>query len=147
MRVESILPTARKRLSTVQADAAVSEAAQLLSNTHISLVVVCDADEIMVGVVTKTDVVRHIAHCAESGRAVAASAVMTRDVIYCVSSDSLHSVLSKMKEHTVVHIPVVDQMFKPSGVVNARDALQALLGEAEYDVSLLRDYIMGIGYQ
>jgi len=147
MRIESILPTSRKRLSTIQAHAAVSEAAKLLSNTHISLVVVCDANEVMVGVVTKTDVVRQIAHCAESGCTVAASAVMTRDVIYWVPSDSLYSVLSKMKEHTLVHIPVVDQMFKPCGVVNARDALQALLGEAEYDVLLLRDYIMGIGYQ
>ena len=58
MRIESILPTSRKRLSTIQAHAAVSEAAKLLSNTHISLVVVCDANEVMVGVVTKTDVVR-----------------------------------------------------------------------------------------
>jgi predicted transcriptional regulator len=60
MRIESILPTSRKRLSTIQAHAAVSEAAKLLSNTHISLVVVCDANEVMVGVVTKTDVVRQI---------------------------------------------------------------------------------------
>ena len=50
-------------------------------------------------------------------------------------------------DHTFVHIPVVDQMCKPRGVINARDAFQALLGEAEYDVSLLRDYVMGIGYQ
>ena len=147
MRVESILPTARKRLSTVQADAVLTEAAKLLSDTHISLVVVCNADGVMVGVVTKTDVVRQIAQCAGGNCTVAASAVMTRNVIYCTSSDSLHDVLSKMKKHVVVHIPVVDQMFKPCGVVNARDAFQALLGEAEYDVSLLRDYIMGIGYQ
>lgn len=147
MRIESILPTSRKRLSTIQAHAAVSEAAKLLSNTHISLVVVCDANEVMVGVVTKTDVVRQIASCAGSRCTAAASDVMTRDVIYCHPNDTLQDVLSKMKDHMFVHIPVVDQMLKPCGVINARDAFQALLGEAEYDVSLLRDYIMGIGYQ
>ena len=147
MLVERILPTALKRLSTIQADAVLSKAAKLLSNTHISLVVVCNADGVMVGVVTKTDVVRQIADCAGSSCTTATSTVMTRDVIYCISSDSLHDVLSKMKDCGFVHVPIVDHMFRPLGVINARDAFQVLLGEAEYDVSLLRDYIMGIGYQ
>ncbi len=147
MLVERILPTALKHLCTVQADAALTEAAKLLSNTHISLVVMCNLDGIMVGILTKTDVVRQIARCAGSGCTAAASDVMTRDVIYCHPNDTLQDAISKMKEHTFVHIPVVDQTLKPLGVINARDAFQALLGEAEYDVSLLRDYIMGIGYQ
>jgi CBS domain-containing protein len=147
MLVERVLPTALKRLRTIPADAALTETAALLSNTHISLVVVCNLDGVMAGVVTKTDVVRQIAQCAGSSCTTATSAVMTRGVIYCHPHDTLQDVLSKMKEHTFVHIPVVDQMFKPLGVINARDAFQALLGEAEYDVSLLRDYVMGIGYQ
>jgi CBS domain-containing protein len=147
MLVERILPTALQRLRTIQADAALTEAAKLLSNTHISLVVVCNLDGVMVGILTKTDIVRQIAHCAGSRCTTATSNVMTRDVIYCHPSDSLHDVLLKMKDHTFVHIPVVDQMSKPLGVINARDAFQALLGEAEYDVSLLRDYVMGIRYQ
>ena len=147
MLVERILPTALKRLRTVQADAALTEAAKLLSNTHTSLVVVCNLGGVMVGILTKTDVVRQIAHCAGSRCTAAASDVMTRDVIYCHPNDTLQDVLSKMKDHTFVHIPVVDQMCKPVGVINARDAFQALLGEAEYDVSLLRGYVMGIGYQ
>jgi len=72
---------------------------------------------------------------------------MTRDVTYCHPNDSLHDVLSKMKEQGLVHIPIVDGDFKPAGVINARDALQVLLGEVEYDVSLLRDYVVGIGYR
>ena len=59
---------------------------------------------------------------------------------------TLHDVLSKMKERGFVHIPIVDQESRPIGVINARDALQVLLGEVEYDVSFLRDYVMGIGY-
>jgi CBS domain-containing protein len=51
-----------------------------------------------------------------------------------------------MKERGFVHVPMVDQETKPVGVINARDALQVILGDVEYDVSFLRDYIMGIGY-
>jgi hypothetical protein len=32
------------------------------------------------------------------------------------------------------------------GVLNARDALQVLLKEVENEESLLRDYVMGIGF-
>ena len=38
------------------------------------------------------------------------------------------------------------QESKPVGVINARDALQVLLGDVEDDVTFLRDYVMGIGY-
>ena len=41
--------------------------------------------------------------------------VMTRDVTYCQPSESLHGVLSKMKERGFVHIPIVDQDPKSSG--------------------------------
>jgi CBS domain-containing protein len=101
----------------------------------------------MVGVVTKTDLVRQIAHHQGSPCTTTAAAVMTRDVTCCRASDSLHDVLSKMRERGLVHIPIVDQNCKPAGVINARDALQVLLGEVEYDVSFLRDYIVGIGYR
>ena len=76
----------------------------------------------------------------------AAAAVMTQDVIYCHPSEMLHDVWLIMKERGFVHIPVIDQDFRPAGVVNARDALQALLVEADDEGLVLRDYIMGIGY-
>ena len=144
--VESVLPIAIQRLNTIQAGALLTDAARLLCDTHRSLLVVCSPDGPMVGVITKTDIVRQIADCEGSRCTTPAEAVMTRDVTYCHPGDSLHDVLSKMKERGIVHVPIVDQKSKPVGVINARDALQVLLGDVEYDVSFLRDYIMGIGY-
>lgn len=77
---------------------------------------------------------------------MSAADAMTRDLTYCHPSDALQGVLSIMKERGVVHIPIVEQDFRPVGAVNARDALQALLVEADDEGLLLRDYIMGIGY-
>ena len=146
MRVEKILPIAFQRLITIRDDALLTDAAKLLSSTHISLVVVCNPDGVMVGVITKTDIVRQIAHCHGHSCTMSAAAAMTRDLTYCHPSDVLQDVLSIMKERGVVHIPIVEQDFRPVGVVNARDALQALLVEADDEGLLLRDYIMGIGY-
>ena len=146
MRVEKILPIAFQRLITIRDDALLTDAAKPLSSRHISLVVVCNPDGVMVGVITKTDIVRQIAHCHGHSCTMSAAAAMTRDLTYCHPSDALQDVLSIMKERGVVHIPIVDQDSRPVGVVNARDALQALLVEADDEGLLLRDYIMGIGY-
>jgi CBS domain-containing protein len=146
MLVERVLPIAIKRLNTIQADALLTDAAKLLCDTHRALLVVCNPDGLMVGVITKTDIVRQVAQCEGSRCTTPAEAVMTRDVTCCHPSDPLHEVLSKMKERGFVHVPIVNQESKPVGVINARDALQVLLGDVESDVSFLRDYIMGLGY-
>lgn len=124
-----------------------TDAAKLLSDTQISLVVVCAAGGAMAGVITKTDVVRQIAQGQEPAFTAPVTAIMTKDVVHCRPSDLLQEVLSNMRKKGFVHVPVVDQDFRPSGVINARDALQALLGEVKDEESLLRDYVMGIGYR
>lgn len=145
--VSSIDALARSRLVTIGADALLVDVAKLLSDTHISLVVVCASDGSMVGVITKTNIVQEFGHCGESACTTAAAGVMTRDVTYCRPTHSLLDVLSMMEKSGFVHIPVVDENSKPSGVVNTGDALRALMADEKYEASLLRDYVMGIGYR
>jgi len=145
--VSSIDAVARSRLVTINVNVLLVDVAKLLSDTQISLVVVCNSDGAMVGVITKTNIVQQFGRCGESACTTVAADVMTRDVAYCRPTDSLPDVLSMMEKRGFVHIPVVDENCKPSGVVNARDALRALMAEEKYEVSLLRDYIMGIGYR
>ena len=145
--VSSIDAVARSRLVTINVDALLVDVAKLLSSTQISLVVVCNCDGAMVGVITKTNIVQQIGRYGDSVCTTVAADVMTRDVAYCRPTDSLPDVLSMMEKRGFVHIPVVDENSKPSGVVNARDALRALMAEEKYEVSLLRDYVMGIGYR
>lgn len=132
---------------TVGADTLLVDVAKLLSDTQISLVVVCDPNGAMVGIITKTNIVQQIGHCRGASCTTAAAELMVRDVIYCRPGDRLPDVLSMMAKRGFVHIPVVDDQSKPLGVMNARDALRALLAEEEYEESLLRDYVMGIGYR
>ena len=146
MRVEKMAAVARQRLATIRAEAPMTEAAQLLYETQISLVVVCNADGAMVGVITKTDIVRHVGRSGGDVSAATVASLMSPEVTFCKPGDDLHEVWEQMKSHQRIHIPVVDAAFRPWGVVNARDALLALLEEVEYEEALLRDYVMGIGY-
>ncbi len=147
MLVERILPAARNRLITIRDDAPLIDAATLLRDLDSDLVVVCNSDELLAGVITKTDVVRQISHCRGAGCVTAASTIMTRTVILCRPGDPLHEVWSVMKERRLKNIPIVDQDVRPLGVLNARDTLEALLEEVEYEEILLREYVMSIGYR
>jgi CBS domain-containing protein len=147
MFVEQMLPRARERLATIGAAASVKEAAALMSGSHIDLVVVCGHDGGMVGVISKTDLVRQMGQCAGDGSTARVDTIMTRDVISCRSDDALRDIWSTMKLRGLQRIPIVDRRGKPTGIVYARDALQNLLGEVENEEALLRDYVMGVGYR
>ena len=145
--VSSIEAITRSRLVTIGTDALLTEAAKLLSHTQISLLVVCNSDGTMAGVITKTNIVRRVGHASANACMTAAVDLMTRDVTYCRSADSISDVLSMMQKGDFVHLPVVDDTRKPLGVLNARDGFRALLADEQYEESLLRNYVMGVGYR
>ncbi len=144
--VSSMGDVARSRLVTVGVDALLMDTAKLLADTQITLVVVCGPDGAMAGVITKTDIVRLIGGCCGSACRTLAADVMTQQVTSCHPTDCLPDVLSMMQRRGFVHIPVVDENKRPVGVINAHDAFRALMAEEKYEGSLLRNYVMGIGY-
>ncbi len=147
MFVEQMLSRARERLATIGAGARVKEAADLMSRPHTDIIVVCDYDGGMVGVVTKTDIVGQIGQCEGLGCVAKVDTIMTRSVVSCQPNDELHDIWSLMKERGLQRIPIIGRDRKPIGIIYARDALQNLLIQSENDEALLRDYVMGIGYQ
>jgi len=146
MFVDGMLSAARKRLVAIGDDAPLIDAARLLLDPVIDLVVVHGHDGLLAGVITKTDVVRRISQCSGSACTTASSMVMIRDVVLCHPDAFLHDVWSLMKERGLKNVPVVDQDSRTIGVLNARDALEVLMREAESEESLLRDYVMCVGY-
>lgn len=147
MLVEQMLLVTCEQLVTINADAPLIEAAKLLNGRKSSLVVVCNSDGVMAGVITKTDVVGQISHCKGCSCTIAASAVMTRDVTFCHPHLPLKDAWSRMKDSGLKHIPVVDHELRPIGVLHARQAVQALLEEVGDEEEILRDYVMGVGYR
>lgn len=147
MFVEQMLPRARERLATIRAAAPVTEAANMMSEPHIELLVVCGPDGVMVGVLTKTDIVGHIGQCLGAGCSAAVGTIMTPAVISSRPEEALEHIWTVMKSRDLQRIPVLDDNNKPVGTIYARDALQCLLGDVEHDEALLRDYVMNVGYQ
>jgi CBS domain-containing protein len=145
MYVDRLLSAAREKVVTIADDAPLTEAADFLRK-GTDLVIVCDSAGLVTGVITKTDVVGQMSRCQGASCTMAASLAMTRDVVVCRPGELLQDVWKRMKERKLKNIPVVDQDSRPMGVLHARDILQVLLEESGDEESMLRDYIMGIGY-
>ena len=147
MLVSQMIGKARERLATIRWDSPVRTAAALMSKPHVELVVVCDSHGKMVGVLAKTDIVGQISSCAGNSCITGVDAIMTRQVVACRERDWVEDAWARMKEHGLPRLPVVDGEDRPIGILYARDVLQAMLSKAEDQESLLRDYVMGIGYR
>lgn len=148
MLAKAILLKARERLATVASSATLRDVAVVMSQPNTDLVVACDDDGTMVGVLTKTDVVRRIGRCSgASCTSVTVETFMTRAVVSCRTDAVLHDVWLMMKARSLQRVPVIDDAVRPVGIIYARDALQNLLGEVEDEEALLRDYVTGVGYR
>lgn len=146
MSIRALLPAARTRLVTVSDVAPVVYAAELLSGKHTSLIIVCDPDGIMAGVITKADVVKQISTCVGCSCTTKVSEIMTRQVIACHPDDELTDVWAIMKANALRQIPISGYDARPIGLLYANDALQVLLKEAVDEQLFLRDYVTGMGY-
>lgn len=145
--ISSIEPITRARLLRVGTEASLAKVAAMLANAQIGMVVVCDATGAMVGTITETILVRQLGFGKADIFATHAEQVMERDYTVCAPEDSLAEVLTVMHHRGLVHVPVMGKDNMPLGVFNARDGLRALLASGTYEEALLRNYVMGVGYQ
>ncbi len=145
--VSGIAAVARSRLLTVSPDSLLVEVAALLSSAQISVVVVCDAAGAPLGIITETALVRRLGLGQVDFFTTAAGEVMASGFDACAPGDLLSDVLATMHERSLIHVLLVDADNKLLGVLNARDGLRALLAAGNHEEALLRNYVMGIGYQ
>ena len=145
--VSSIEAVTRSRLLTVPADTRLVEVAARLSDAQISVAVVCDEAGAVIGTITETLLVRQLGLGQADFFATRAGDVMMQEFTTCAPEELLSDVLAMMHARGLVHVLLIGPDKRPLGVLNARDGLRALLAAGNYEEALLRNYVMGIGYQ
>ena len=145
--VKHVLEAARKRLAVLSREASLFDAARILANRDTPLVVVCDSDGIAVGVVSSSHVIKVLATAGVDALGLKAGEIMTTPLLTCHADETLQQVWAVMNSRTLPCAPILDDDGRAQGVVHARDVAIALLDEVNYEEVLLRDYVMGVGYQ
>jgi CBS domain-containing protein len=105
----------------LDADADAFAAIQVMHDTGIDCVLVTDDDR-LVGIFTDRDAVLKIA--GRPAGPVPISDVMTRDPVVLRHDDPIAVAIHKMAVGGFRHIPIVDGVGLPTGVVSARDVFR-----------------------
>jgi len=145
--VHHILDPARTRLAVLSCAGSLCDAAAILANPDTPLVVVCNSDRIVAGVITRSDIVKVLASARADALDLNAEAIMTTPVLSCHVDETLDQVWATLCSRSLRCAPIVDDEGRPQGVVHARDVASALLDEVTHEEVLLRDYVLGVGYQ
>ena len=145
--VQHILEDARRRLAVVSREALVCDAFEILANPNTPIAVVCDSEGIVVGVVSRSDIVKVLASAKGDAHKMNTGAIMTSPVYSCHVDQALQGVWTTMNARSLRCVPILDASGRPQGVVHARDIARALLDEVTEEEVLLRDYVLGVGYQ
>jgi predicted transcriptional regulator len=145
--VKHVMEPARKRLAVLSQEASIFDAAKILANRDTPLIVVRDNDGIAIGVISPGHIVNILATAGPESLGCNAGAIMTKPVLSCHMNEALEQVWAVMTSRTLPCAPSLDDDGRAQGVLFARDVAIALLDELNYDEKLLRDYVMGVGYQ
>ena len=145
MRVDTLRPMTSARLAVIAVDSTLRTAAFALSSSHIGLVIVCDENRTAAGVVSKSDILRHLTNVGVVEASVAT--LMSRNIVSCSPEDDLYATWQRMAAQSLQNMPVLSSDSKPLGVLDIRDALKALFEQEKYQEQLLFNYVTGVGYQ
>jgi CBS domain-containing protein len=143
MLVENLQPATSGRLMMIAAYATVATAARALLDQNVGLLVVCGLEGEAVGVLSRLDLVRHL---ADGQARESLASLMTTDIVSCHPEDDLYAVWKLMSERRLQSLPVMSTQSRPIGVLDLRDALRALFEEEQYQERLLEHYVAGFGY-
>lgn len=145
--VSGIEAIARTRLITVLPETLLVDVAARLSGAQISVVVVCDSVGKAIGTITETVLVKRLGLGQADFFSTRAAEVMTQAFTTCEPEELLSDVLAMMHARGLIHVLLIGPEKYPLGVLNARDGLRALLAAGNHEEALLRNYVMGVGYQ
>lgn len=137
MSIQSILYDKGSQVITVDKDASVERAAELMRDHHIGALPVTAASDI-VGMITRREIVDGFARngCQLAGLHV--SDLMQRNFLRTTPQDSLRRVRTLMTRHHATHVPVFsgDQLV---GVVSGNDVVKHRLEDLELESNQLRE--------
>ena len=142
MRIYELLRAKGFDVITVRPNTTVQHAVEVLKEFNLGAVVVSLDGKRVVGILTERDVVRRLADdAAFLGDPV--SSIMTSQVHTCHADDSVQSLMSRMTELRIRHLPVVDEDEGLTGLVSIGDVVKSHISQLEFERDQLEGYVSG----
>lgn len=142
MLVNQLLANKGRQVFTITPDDALSSVAALLYTRKVGAFVVTDRIGRVVGIVSERDIIRAIATGGPEALHKPASYIMTRDVISASMHETVESLLDRMTDRRIRHLPVMEGS-RLVGIVSIGDLVKARIAATEHEARALKEYIAG----
>lgn len=139
MLVSQILRSKGDTVFTIRPGETVGAVAELLHTRRVGALVVLDAERV-VGIVSERDVVRAVAQNGEAALKQPVSDVMTAKVLFADPGETVDSLLSRMTDRRIRHLPVCRNE-RLIGIVSIGDLVKWKISEVEAEADGLKAYI------
>ncbi|GGB61492.1 histidine kinase [Tistrella bauzanensis] len=143
MLVEHILRRKGRRLATVDPQATIARALEILAHDNIGALPVVEGDTI-IGMISERDVARGLVDRGASLLDTPVSGVMSTRITTCRPDTNIDDLMTMMTERRIRHVPVLDDDGSLAGMVSIGDAVKSRLDELETEAQALRDYVAGV---
>ena len=140
MTVARILDDKGRDVFTTQPHRTMREVIELLASKGVGAVVVSDASQSVLGILSERDVVRVLGRHGASALDDPVSRHMTPKVITVTRDDTIEHVMQTMTEGRFRHVPVVEDG-RLIGIISIGDVVKARVAEVENEAQALREYI------
>ena len=141
MYVSEILKTKGSDVTTTGPAETVAATARLLNVKRIGALLVRDAKDNVIGVISERDIIHGIAVHGERALDMQVRELMTSEVISCKPADTISAVMKTMTVRRFRHLPVIDEG-ELKGIISIGDVVKYRLEETELEARVLRDYVL-----
>jgi CBS domain-containing protein len=140
MNVEHILLAKGRDVATIEPTRTLAEAARTLTERKIGAVVVTNADQAVLGILSERDIVRAVARGGAAALDHPVSQHMTGKVVTCTGHTSINELMEMMTARKFRHVPVVESG-RLAGIISIGDVVKHRVAEIEAEHQALREYI------
>lgn len=138
MFVREILAKKGGEVKRVGPGEALEVAAALMRLQQVGALVVCEADDKLVGIVSEKDVVRAVVDLGPRALQMPVAEFMERRPLVCAPGDTVAKAANAMTLRRARHVPIVEDG-RIVGIISLGDIVKDRFEEMELERSTLRD--------
>jgi CBS domain-containing protein len=140
MLICQVLSDKGDRVFTAAPSETIETVAMRLWTRRVGSLVVLDEAGDVIGLVSERDVVRVVAEGGGDALGLPVSEVMNREVAFALPGDTVESILARMTDRRVRHLPVCHER-RLVGIISIGDLVKSKIAETEAEAEHLRAYI------
>jgi len=139
--VKDMLDQKGHKAWTIDPEATVYEALELMAKKGIGALIVIDKNEEVAGILSERDYARKVVLMGRMSQETPVKDIMTKEVYGVHHGSTAEECMALMTDKHIRHLPVCKDG-KLAGVISIGDVVKAIIGDQKVKIENLENYIM-----